>query len=120
MDRTSAILSAKSASRGRCCESWIDGARVLMALNGPATAVPGFGSKVSRWLGPPLSQRTMHAVAAGARAAGAESACASRPEKACERRSPKKLLPPTARNRRLSHPALLHDLMPCLRIAQWL
>src|SRR5580658_9759323 len=86
-----------SASSGKCCERRIAGALVLIALNGPPLAVPGLGSKVSRWLGPPLSQSTMHDEAG---AAGA-SACASRERKVSLTSRPKKLAAPTDKSWRL-------------------
>src|SRR5262245_34649103 len=47
--------------------------RVSMALNGPLVSEPGLGSKVSMWLGPPLSHSRMHALARRAAASAATS-----------------------------------------------
>src|ERR1019366_2163842 len=63
MLRTSAISCARSASRGRCSLSVMPGTRVLRALNEPPVGLPGLGSKVSMWLGPPLSHKRMQAPA---------------------------------------------------------
>jgi hypothetical protein len=63
MERMSATSFICSASRGKFCESCTPGAAVSIALVGPPVFVPGFGSNVSSWLGPPLSQSTMTDVA---------------------------------------------------------
>ncbi len=52
---------------GRCSHRRKPGTLVAMSLNGPRTSLgaSGFGSKVSRWLGPPSSQMRMHDLARG-------------------------------------------------------
>src|SRR5262245_7642707 len=54
-----ASLSAWSATSGRCSENFTPLMRVSMALNSPPVFVPGLGSNVSMWLGPPFIQRRM-------------------------------------------------------------
>src|SRR5579884_1574852 len=57
------------------------GTRVGIDLNVPPVALPGFGSNVSIWLGPPFIQRRMQAFAFGgrpwAKAARGSSHCAN-------------------------------------------
>src|SRR5262245_3052308 len=57
-----ASLSACSARSGRCSENFAPLMRVSMALNSPPVFVPGLGSNVSMWLGPPFIQRRMQAL----------------------------------------------------------
>ena len=57
MERTTASLSAMEAHFGRSSEKWVPGTFVGMLLKGPPVVVPGLGSQVSNWLGPPQSQR---------------------------------------------------------------
>src|SRR5262245_14992823 len=52
-----ASLSACSARSGRCSENFAPLIRVSIALNSPPVLVPGLGSNVSMWLGPPFIQR---------------------------------------------------------------
>src|SRR5262245_49580999 len=54
-----ASLSACSATSGSCSENFAPLMRVSIALNSPPVFVPGLGSKVSMWLGPPFIQRRM-------------------------------------------------------------
>src|SRR5436190_23880557 len=70
-----ASLSASSAIRGMCSQISTPLARVLIALNGPPNFVPGLGSKVSRWLGPPFIQSRMQALVFPERLAAAALAC---------------------------------------------
>src|SRR5258707_11281703 len=58
-----ASLSLIAASFGRCCESLTPGILVSMAVKEPPVGVPGLGSKVSMWLGPPSRKRRMQAWA---------------------------------------------------------
>src|SRR5262249_39754145 len=48
-------------SLGRCSLIWMPGTAVGMALYGPPLTWPGFRSKVSIWLGPPVIHRRMQA-----------------------------------------------------------
>src|SRR4051812_26135213 len=77
-------------------------ARVRMALNGPAAAGPGLGSKVSTWLGPPFIQSTMHAVALAAEGGAAPSASAARGSSHEAASAPKRPPPRVPRKRRRS------------------
>ena len=48
-----------------CSQPWameMPGTDVSMALVSPPCAVPGLGSKVSSWLGPPAIQSRMQAI----------------------------------------------------------
>ena len=59
IERTTASLSAIEAHLGRSSEKWLPGILVGMLLKGPPVVVPGLGSQVSNWLGPPQSQSRM-------------------------------------------------------------
>src|SRR5262249_31979451 len=50
---------AWSAISGRCSENFAPLMRVSITLNSPPVFVPGLGSNVSMWLGPPFIQRRM-------------------------------------------------------------
>src|SRR5258706_5941680 len=74
MDRIRENESASIAIRGRRSERSMPGTLVPIAPNSPPVARPGFGSKVSIWLGPPSIQRTMQARAfPGFRGSGSRS-----------------------------------------------
>src|SRR5947209_2838714 len=60
MDRITTDLSMKRATFGRCSLMRTPGAEVAISLYGPPLEVPGFKSKVSIWLGPPVIHRRMH------------------------------------------------------------
>src|SRR5437762_13355322 len=47
---------------GRCSENLAPLMRVSIALNSPPVFVPGLGSNVSMWLGPPFIQSRMQAL----------------------------------------------------------
>ncbi len=62
------------ATFGRCSQICMPGTAVSIGLNVPPLAWPGFMSKVSIWLGPPLIHSKMHArFRAGSAAALAAS-----------------------------------------------
>src|SRR5207248_8111737 len=54
-------LSRLAACRGRCSQNRTPGNRVAIVPYGPRTSLgaSGFGSHMSRWLGPPESQMRM-------------------------------------------------------------
>src|SRR5207244_1738699 len=62
------VIERRIAHLSMCCDNagsnspiWIPGTFVLMVPYGPRmlTGAPGFGSNVSRWLGPPLRKMKM-------------------------------------------------------------
>src|SRR6185312_8071039 len=61
MLRMMARRSEKWASFGKCSAMRMPGVLVSMPLMGPPLSVPGLGSKVSIWLGPPFIQSRMQA-----------------------------------------------------------
>src|SRR3954468_2842636 len=80
MERTRAIWSMFLASLGRCSLMWMPGTAVGMSLNGPPLTCPGFMSKVSNWLGPPVIHRRMHAFLRFGWAAAAFARASNHPE----------------------------------------
>jgi len=56
IDRIRAIEPIWPASCSKPSASWMPLSAVLIALVPPAAVVPGWGSNVSSWLGPPESQ----------------------------------------------------------------
>ncbi len=62
MDRTSAISFIAFAVRSHPSAIEMVGTAVAMALVSPPWSVPGLGSNVSSWLGPPAIQSKMHAI----------------------------------------------------------
>ena len=60
-ERITVSLSAIAACIGRCSQNRTPGRRVAIVPNGPRTSAgaSGLGSHMSRWLGPPESQKTM-------------------------------------------------------------
>ena len=63
-DRMTVIRSRILACNGRCSQNLTPGTRVAIVPKGPrvSTGASGFGSHVSRWLGPPESQNRMTAL----------------------------------------------------------
>ena len=59
IERMMANLSGMEAHFGMSSEKWVPGTFVGMLLKGPPVDVPGLGSQVSNWEGPPQSQRRM-------------------------------------------------------------
>src|SRR5258708_40253524 len=66
MPRTMERCCAWSARFGRCSLISMPATRVLIDLNCPPVEVPGFGSNVSKWLGPPFIHNKMQFFAFGA------------------------------------------------------
>jgi hypothetical protein len=60
MLRKTAMCCICLASFGKCSQIWMPGTLVLIGLNSPASAVPGFMSQVSFWLGAPDIHKRMH------------------------------------------------------------
>src|SRR5437588_3623529 len=60
-ERITVSLSRIAACRGRCSQNRTPGTRVAIVPYGPRTSVGalGLGSHMSRWLGPPDSQKRM-------------------------------------------------------------
>src|SRR5690349_12113749 len=86
-ERTMAVVSVTFAVFGRCSLSWMPDTFVGIALNSPRNSdgASGFGSKESRWLGPPE-----HHSRITASAFDADAAEAARIWRNCGRDSPKK------------------------------
>ncbi len=61
MERIGATCSMTLARFGRCSLIFTPGAEVSIGLNSPPLAWPGFRSKVSVWLGPPVIHSKMQA-----------------------------------------------------------
>ena len=59
IERMMASLSAMEAHLGMSSLKCTPGMAVGIDLKGPLVGVPGFGSHVSNWLGPPQSQSRM-------------------------------------------------------------
>ena len=62
IDRIRATSFITRATRGKWWATWIPGTAVSMALVSPPVSVPGLGSQVSSWLGPPPIQSRMQAI----------------------------------------------------------
>src|SRR3954468_14278312 len=60
-ERMTVSLSAMAACLGKCSQNRTPGTRVAVVPKGPRTSpgASGLGSHMSRWLGPPESQKTM-------------------------------------------------------------
>src|SRR5437660_6642834 len=80
MERTSAIWSMCLAIFGRYSLMRMPGTAVGMSLNGPPLTCPGFMSKVSNWLGPPVIHRRMHAFLRFGWAAASFARASNHPE----------------------------------------
>src|SRR5947209_7248875 len=77
MPRRMAACRISREKRGKFSLIWMPGTDVSIGRNGPLLSVPGLGSKVSLWLGPPSIHRTMHRlwrVCCGAGACAARAA----------------------------------------------
>ena len=62
IDRTSAMSFMTLAVWSQPSAIEMPGTAVAMALVSPPCSVPGLGSNVSSWLGPPAIQSRMHAI----------------------------------------------------------
>src|SRR5438132_7066008 len=80
MDRIRATCSMFLASRGRCSLIRMPGIDVWISLKGPPLTCPGFRSKVSIWLGPPVIHRRMQALRRFGCAAAAFARASNHPE----------------------------------------
>src|SRR5581483_6827163 len=96
MERTRAISFICFATFGHRSAIWTPGAAVSMALASPPVGVPGLGSNVSNWLGPPCMNSRMQARPRLRNSpASAFSACAKPRPAAAEARKPRRLTSPS-------------------------